>query len=93
MWKFCKISLKLTSVIQFVTLAVMRNIINISVPSSMRVEIEEAVKNGQYASKSEFFRDLVRSWKEMKLLGELRQSQKEIKQGKGKTLRSLKSLR
>jgi len=71
----------------------MRNIINISLPKEMTRQVEKAVKSGNYASKSEFFRDLLRTWEEGYVLKELRESQKEIAAGKGKVLRSLKDLR
>lgn len=71
----------------------MRAIINISVPEKMKTEIEEAVKVGGYATKSEFLRDVLRFWKEHSAVASIRQSQKEFAQGKGKTLRSLKDLR
>ncbi|MEK7493606.1 MAG: ribbon-helix-helix domain-containing protein [Patescibacteria group bacterium] len=71
----------------------MRTVINISLPKAMAAEVERAVKHGNYASKSEFFRDMVRLWEEEQLLKELRESQKEIAAGKGKILRSLKQLR
>jgi len=71
----------------------MRNIINISLPKELSKEVEKAMKSGRYASKSEFFRDLIRLWQEDQLLQELRKSQKEIAAGKGKVLRSLKDLR
>lgn len=71
----------------------MRSIINISLPPSLKKEVEKAVKSGQYATKSEFFRDLLRLWREEQVLQDLRKSQKEIIDGKGKILKSLKSLR
>jgi putative addiction module CopG family antidote len=71
----------------------MRNIVNISLPEELNREVEKAVKKGHYASKSEFFRNLIRLWKEEQLLQELRESQREIAAGKGKVLRSLKNLR
>ena len=71
----------------------MRNIINISLPQELTKEVETAVRRGQYASKSEFFRDLLRLWKEQKLLDEIMGSEKEFVAGKGRTLRSLKDLR
>ncbi len=71
----------------------MRNIVNISLPKEMTKQVEKAVKSGNYASKSEFFRDLLRTWEECQLLKELRESQREITAGKGKVLRSLKDLR
>lgn len=59
----------------------------------MTKQVEKAVKSGNYASKSEFFRDLLRTWEEDQLLKELRESQREIAAGKGKALHSLKDLR
>ncbi|MEK7629817.1 MAG: ribbon-helix-helix domain-containing protein [Patescibacteria group bacterium] len=71
----------------------MRNIINISMPAELKKEVDKAVASGQYATKSEFFRDLLRLWKEEQFLEELRESQREIMKGKGKVLASLKQLR
>ncbi len=71
----------------------MRNIINISLPEELKLEVEKAVKTGQYATKSEFFRHLFRLWKEEQTLLEFRESQAEISKGKGKKLKSLKELR
>ena len=71
----------------------MRDVINISLPKELSKEVEAAVKKGKYATKSEFFRDLIRLWREEKLLEELRKSQGEMAAGKGKILRSLKDLR
>lgn len=71
----------------------MREIINISLPSLTVKTIKKAVKDGNYISTSEFFRDLLRNWQESQLLSELNKSREEIKSGKGKTLKSLKSLR
>ncbi|MBU1091811.1 ribbon-helix-helix domain-containing protein [Patescibacteria group bacterium] len=70
----------------------MRSIINISLPKSMAKAVEKEVKTGNFASKSEFFRSLVRNWEENRLLKELKESQREIADGKGKVLRSLKDL-
>lgn len=71
----------------------MRKIINISLPEELDNKVNKEVKAGGYATKSEFFRDLLRLWEEEKLLREIRESQAEMLAGKGKTLRSLKSLR
>lgn len=70
----------------------MRKIINVSLPSQMASKIKKIVSSGQYATTSEFIRHLIREWEENKLLNELRDSQKEIKNGKGKRLKSLKDL-
>lgn len=58
----------------------------------MAKAVEKEVKTGNFASKSEFFRSLVRNWEENRLLKELKESQREIADGKGKVLRSLKDL-
>ena len=71
----------------------MRNIVNISLPASMLRLLNDGVKSGQYATKSEFFRSLLRLWAEGKLKNELEESRAEISEGKGKVLRSLKDLR
>lgn len=72
----------------------MRSIINISLPEELVVQIEKMIKKGGYSTKSEFLRDLIRERIEgEQVLVELRKSQEEIRQGKGKVLRSLKDLR
>ncbi len=71
----------------------MREVINISLPATMAKTVKLAVKKGEYASTSEFFRVLLRKWQEDFLLDELEGSRLEIKNGKGKKLKSLKDLR
>lgn len=71
----------------------MRKVLNISLPAELEKEVDKAVKTGNYATRSEFFRYLLRLWKEEEALKELRKSQKEIAEGKGKVLKSLKDLR
>ena len=71
----------------------MREIITISLPKNLSLEISRAVKENSYASKSEFFRELVREWKDRQLIKTLKYSQLEIAKGKGKKLKSLKDLR
>lgn len=71
----------------------MREIINISLPSTMAKTVKIAVKTGSYSSTSEFFRYLLREWQNGKLLNELNQSRLEIVANKGKVLKSLKDLR
>ena len=72
---------------------IMRAVVNISLPQQMVQIIDESVKSGRFASKSEFFRHLIREWQDNRLLWELNQSKNEYRQGKGKVLRSLKDLR
>lgn len=71
----------------------MRDVVNISLPQEMAKEVERAVRGGNYASKSEFFRDMIRLWRKEQLLDGLRKSQKEFATGKGRVSRSLKDLR
>jgi Arc/MetJ-type ribon-helix-helix transcriptional regulator len=59
----------------------------------MTKAVEENVKMGHFASKSEFFRMLFRTWSEGALAKDLEKSRKELRQGKGKELHSLKDLR
>ena len=68
----------------------MRNVINISLPDMLVAEVEKEVKTGGFASKSEFFRHLLR---ERRIARELERDQREFEKGKGKTLRSLRDLR
>jgi Arc/MetJ-type ribon-helix-helix transcriptional regulator len=71
----------------------MRAVINISLPPQMVEIVEENVKSGGYATKSEFFRHILREWHETMLLRNLNQSRVEFKTGKAKVLKSLKDLR
>jgi Arc/MetJ-type ribon-helix-helix transcriptional regulator len=71
----------------------MRTIINISLPQSLASCVQEEVDSGQYATKSEFFRTLLRNWLENRLVKELDESHRELKTGKGKLLKTLKDLR
>jgi len=71
----------------------MREIINISLPKELSKAVERIVKKEKYATKSEFFRDLLRMRIEGKILRELAESRKELSAGKGKILKSLKDLR
>lgn len=61
-------------------------------PVSFKRNVDLAVKEGNYASVSEFFRDAVRAWEEEQLYQSVLRSEKEFSQGKGKKLRSLKDL-
>lgn len=71
----------------------MRNIINISLPMPLSKIVDQEVKTGKYASKSEFFRNLLRMWIEGRLLSDLEKSRDELKKEKGKLLKSLADLR
>ncbi len=71
----------------------MRTIVNISMSAGLAKELSDATKEGNFSSKSEFVRDLLRSWQERKLLAEIEASRREIASGKGKVLKSLRDLR
>lgn len=70
----------------------MRKIINISLPEEIDKKVEEAVKESSFASKSEFFRYLFRRWQENKLLEEIEESRREIREGKGRVLKDVNDL-
>ncbi len=71
----------------------MRAVVNISLPVKLSKVVDDVVSEGKYATKSEFFRSLLRMWMEGKLAEELEESRKELKSGKGKLLKSLADLR
>ncbi len=63
---------------------------NISLPLELSNVVEKTVAQGSFASKSEFFRHILRLWI---VSQDLENSRKELSRGKGKVLRSLKDLR
>jgi Arc/MetJ-type ribon-helix-helix transcriptional regulator len=71
----------------------MRSIINISLPEELNLMVEKTIETGKFATKSEFFRHLLRLWMEGTFVDELDKSRKELQLGKGKILKSLKQLR
>jgi len=71
----------------------MREVINISLPKQLNREIEKVIKKGRYSTKSEFIRELLRLHLENELLYTIEESEREIRAGKGKILRSLRDLR
>jgi len=71
----------------------MRNIVNISLPESLNKVVEKEIKTGGYSSKSEFFRFLLRLWREKELGKELKKDRERFNAGEGKNLKSLKNLR
>ena len=70
----------------------MRNILNISLPAETAKQIKREVKNGNFASTSEFMRYLIRLWNTQKLALELKKDQIGFKRGKYKILNSFKDL-
>lgn len=71
----------------------MRTVVNVSLPQELTTVVDEAVESGFFASKSEFFRSLLRDWVENQLVSEVEESEREFAMGKGRRLRSLKDLR
>lgn len=71
----------------------MRKVVNISLPEELNNLVEKEVKSGRFASKSEFIRDLLREWLENKLVEEIKQSERDFKEGRFKRLRSLADLK
>ena len=45
----------------------MREIMNLSLPKPLAQSVNDIVEEGRYASKSEFFRELLRMWLEGKI--------------------------
>lgn len=60
----------------------------------MASEVKKEVKEGKFASTSEFFRHLLRLWNTEKLYRDLKKSEEDYKKGKNwRKLNSLKDLR
>ena len=70
----------------------MRTVVNVSLPSELATVVDGAVESGFFASKSEFFRNLLRNWMEDRLVADIKESEREFAMGKGRRLRSLKDL-
>ncbi len=70
----------------------MRTTLNISMPPALKREVERAVKEGQYSSVSEYFRDAARALADKRLIEDIEASELEFAAGGGKRLRSLKDL-
>lgn len=71
----------------------MRQTVTISLPDQLKRSVDRAVREGEYGSVSEFFRDLIRRRDEFEAIHEVYRSEREFRAGKGKALRSLRSLR
>lgn len=69
-----------------------RTVVNISLPQELTTVVDEAVESGFFASKSEFFRSLLRDWMGSRLVSDIEKSELEFAFGKGRRLRSLKDL-
>lgn len=62
-------------------------------PAEMVKDVNMEIKKGNFASKSEFFRHLLRMWNTQKLAEELKREQREFRKGNYKVLHSLKNLK
>lgn len=62
-------------------------------PPELVIDIESEVKRGKFASKSEFFRHLLRLWNTQKLATDLEKERAEFKKGNYHVLKSLKNLK
>jgi len=71
----------------------MRTVVNVSLPPELTTVVNEAVEDGFFASKSEFFRSLLRDWVESRLVEDVKESEREFAMGKGRRLHSLRDLR
>ncbi len=71
----------------------MRTILNISLPKSLAAEVKKEVKEGKFASTSEFFRHLLRLWNTEKLYRDVQTSKKQFERGDYKVLKSIRDLR
>mgnify|MGYP001571769881 FL=1 len=70
----------------------MRTTLNISMPASLKKNVDLVVKEGNYASVSEFFRDAIRALEEERLYQSVMKSRRDVAEGKFKKLHSLKDL-
>lgn len=70
----------------------MRTTLNISMPPLQKKNVDRMIKEYEYTSASEFFRDAVRALADVKLVQDIAESEREFATGKGKKLRSLKDL-
>ncbi len=61
-------------------------------PPLQKKNVDRMIKDYNYTSASEFFRDAVRALEEKKFIKDIEESEKEFAAGKGKKLRSLKDL-
>lgn len=62
-------------------------------PVVLKKNVNRIVKNYNYASVSEFFRDAMRAWEDERLIRDIKESQLEARMGKYKRPRSLKDFR
>ncbi|MFZ3073673.1 MAG: ribbon-helix-helix protein, CopG family [Minisyncoccales bacterium] len=68
-------------------------VVSMSLPKQLDEQIEKEARIGNFVSKSEFVRFLVRLWQEDKLAKEIDEAEKDIAAGRIKEIKSLKELR
>ena len=61
-------------------------------PKNLAIAAKKIIEEEKFATKSKFFRHLLRLKLESRLVKELAESRKELAAGKGKLLESIKSL-
>lgn len=62
-----------------------RQVISISLPPKFEAEVDKVVKSGAYASRSEFFRHLMREWIDKNMEEVSLSEQKDIEKRYGKS--------
>lgn len=70
----------------------MRTVINISLPEALAEEVKNEVKEGKFASTSEYFRHVLRVYNTKKLARNIKKADKDWKNGR-KNWTKLNSLR
>lgn len=71
----------------------MRQTLSISIPPTLKKEIDEIVDSGLYSSTSELIRDAIRTLKEKAIIRDLKKSQLDGRKGKVTRLTSLRNIR
>ena len=71
----------------------MRQTLSISIPPTLKKEIDHMLDSGMYGSTSELIREALRDFKQKSLIRDLKKSQLLSRRGGVKKLTSLKSLR
>jgi Arc/MetJ-type ribon-helix-helix transcriptional regulator len=61
-------------------------------PALQKKNVDRMIKDYNYTSASEFFRDAVRALEEEKLIKDILESERQFAVGKGKKLNSLKDI-
>lgn len=70
----------------------MRTTVNISLPKKLKENIDKTVQKGNYSSRSEFIRSIIRRWQEDKVVRRIYESKTQADEGKAKKLSSIDDL-